>query len=716
MIRKATLLAVLSATLLAPMVATTPGAAAAKTSARQAISLSISSITPDVPTQQAQEITISGTVRNESGTPLPNLWVRVRYSTQRFTDRANLSAYQSDQNQATLPPTPSTRTPQSSLRIQSLDTNGSATFSLKVTPAQFALPGFGVYPLAVEVVQNGYAPLAVQRTYLTYAPPTPQKLPRNKLAVALPLIDQPHQVALPVDPRAKPTGAIFVDDKLSAALAGKGRLADLARVAKSAPKTVTWFADPALFADVEALTKGHTIQTKDKQEGRPADANAAAWLADIRQSLANVPVVATPYADPDVTALAHQGLDTQTGRAMELGAQEARRLIKPDVQTSTNWPAAGVLDADALDLLAVGKPKVAKTDRVLLNSANLPTQTPVTFTPDAATTLDSVNGPVTALVADTELSKLFEPVPGVPGSAVLSKQRFIAETALIASEPGQTTPRQLVVAPSRRWDPNPQLVKTLLDTADRLPWLTLTPLSSLKATKTSTPRAPLTYTEENRKDELGAKYLGRVKEVAAKAHATASITGQQESDFDASVLRLASSGWRNTTRTGRAATKLVNEAVDKRIDGISIAGADPDQPRTLAGRDGVVPISVKNTLDDPVYVFIDVKSDNPELLHVKFDQTEPQKILSQQSATVQVEMTALTSGDATVTVQLSTVDHKPYGEPRKLTIRSTGYTGVALVIVGGALTVMLAAVVTRVLRRRSQRRLARAKSRESETV
>ncbi|MFC7591326.1 hypothetical protein ACFQYP_52245 [Nonomuraea antimicrobica] len=88
-----------------------------------------------------------------------------------------------------------------------------------------------------------------------------------------------------------------------------------------------------------------------------------------------------------------------------------------------------------------------------------------------------------------------------------------------------------------------------------------------------------------------------------------------------------------------------------------------------------------------------------------------------QITTFQVSMSAApdTSGDATVTVQLMTADGQPYGEPQRLTIRTTGYTGIALVIVGAALTVMLAAVVTRLLRRRSERKLARAKSRESET-
>ena len=142
--------------------------------------------------------------------------------------------------------------------------------------------------------------------------------------------------------------------------------------------------------------------------------------------------MATPYADPDVAALAHQGLDGQTRKAIEMGGQVATELLKRNVPLTTNWPAAGVLDPDALDLLSI-----AKVDRVLLNSTNLPPQPPVTFTPDAASTLDSVQGPVTALVADAELTRTFEPDSTAPSSLLLNKQRFIAETAMIAAEPGQ---------------------------------------------------------------------------------------------------------------------------------------------------------------------------------------------------------------------------------------------------------------------------------------
>ncbi|MGI5285267.1 DUF6049 family protein [Nonomuraea polychroma] len=710
MIRKATLLAVLSAVLLAPMAAAAPSTAAAIVS-RQSFAVTIMSISPDIPKNLTDVIKFTGTVRNDTGVPQSGLRVRLRYQPQRFTDRALMAAYQTDQNVATLPRTPSSN---SAMDIEPLAPGQTARWEFTATPVQMGLREFGVYPIAVDVSQH-LVSLAAQRTYLTYAPATVPKPPRNKLAIALPVIDQPHR-ATDVDPAPGANGeALFVDDKLSQSITGRGRLADVAAIARSAPPSVTWFIEPSLLDDLNAMTRNYRVRKKDGAERKPANAEAGQWLTTMRTSLAASPVVAVPYADPDVAALAHQGLDDLTNRAIQLGGQKAKALLGRDVKTTVNWPASGLLDPDALDLLSVSDDKV---DRVLLNSTNLPPEPPVTFTPDAATTLDSVNGPVTALVADPELSRLFEPTGST--TVLLSTQRFIAETAMIAAEPGQTRPRSLVIAPSRRWDPIPTLVTSLMKTASRLPWLQLTTLESIKPSKASVPRAGLTYSDADRKEELSAKYLEPVKDVALKAQLTALITtNKTQSSFDAAVLRLTSSAWRNSTRMGRSVTNRVNTAVTERMNKVEIVEARPDRPRTLAGSNGVVPISVRNSLGAPIALYIDVKSNNPNLLRVEFEQEEPLSIGVGQSGTVQVPMTAMsgTSGDTTVTVQLRTADGKAYGKPQRLTIRTTGYTGVASVIVGAALTVMLAAVVTRVVRRRSERKSARsARNRESETV
>ncbi|GAB3880119.1 hypothetical protein GCM10027612_07060 [Microbispora bryophytorum subsp. camponoti] len=54
-------------------------------------------------------------------------------------------------------------------------------------------------------------------------------------------------------------------------------------------------------------------------------------------------------------------------------------------------------------------------------------------------------------------------------------------------------------------------------------------------------------------------------------------------------------------------------------------------------------------------------------------------------------------------MQLLTDGDEKYGSAVRVVVRATGYTGIALVIVGAAVVIMLAAVVMRVLRRRSRK-------------
>ncbi|MCG5215655.1 DUF6049 family protein [Streptosporangium soli] len=682
-IRKTALLTVLTAMLLAPMgVAAGDSAAATTAAARQTPSLVVSSITPDAPRERSTEIKLSGTYVNTGSTPLSSLRLRLRYSNRALTSRAEMEAYQAGQD-----PWRDRASLSQSLDIPALAPGAKQAWSFTVTPAAMDLWGFGVYPLAVEVVDATNQTLARQRTFLPFAPKN-TKVKRTKMAVVLPLLDQ--------QPR-RSDDRTFLDDGLRGALTGDGRLADMLALVKQSAnaKGVTWLVDPALLDDVRAMTKPYVVGTGGDRKERPAEAAATPWLDGMRAALGSASVAATPYADPDVAALAHQGLDGMTAMALTASAEAAKANLGRDVPTTLNWPVTGLLDHDALDELAVGGVKT-----VVLSHQNLPpAQTPL-GTPDAAASLTSVSGDVDAMVADEGLSELVGSDVSVPGSAVLARQRFIAETAMISGERPDTA-KNVVVAPFRRWSPDPAFVSGLLKSAAGLPWLAPTPITSLKRPAAPEPRAGLTYTEQNRRDELGKGYLATVKRAVAQAKLTADITeADDRHGFERSLLRLSSAAWRGKTGTARAAVEHVAASVADRVGQVAITGTD--QPRTLAGSDGVIPISVHNALDKTITLKVEVKSTSPKLLQIgAFDPPPP--ILRGQNQTVNVPLTASTDGETMVTVQLRTADGKKYGPPVKLVVRTTGYTGIALVIVGAALSVMLAAVVLRVVRRRTRR-------------
>ncbi|OUC98122.1 DUF6049 family protein [Streptosporangium minutum] len=699
MINKAALLAVLATTLLLPAAVVPPATANAQTTtaSRQSPQLVVEAISPDVPREPTTEIKISGSFTNTGTEALANLRIRMRYSSQPFARRADMAAYQSGQEG--LQPTTWNQ-----LNVPQVAPSAKAPWEFVSTPQRLGLTRFGVYPVMIEVLDPIGQQLAVQRTFVAYMPKD-VKVPRTRLAMVLPLIDQPRRA----DDRT------FVSDGLPASLADGKRLGNLLEIARdtSSAKGLTWVVDPALLDDVRALGRAYTLRTKDKSENRPANAAAAKWLDDLRTALAKPPVVATPYGDPDVAALAHNGVDDVTGTGIDAAKIVTRETLGRDVLTDVNWPVNGLIDYDGLDLLSTGD-----VATVLLNPLNLPPAIPPATTPDASATVESVNGPITALVTDTALGEIIGAETSAPGAALMNRQRFIAETAMISSEP-VTTARTVIGVPPRRWDPDPAYVTGLAKTAATLPWLAPATLDAIKRGKgVPTPRTGLTYTDQDRRKELAKPYVGSVKRVAARADLTAAVTTEQDLDvFDLAVLRLASSAWRDRAETATPYVKQVGTAVDARIGKISITGTEQTQIRTLAGKNGDVPITVHNGLGqdvdaNQVTVRLKVTSDQPRLLKIESYEAKDDPIVLRggQNRTIRVPMTATTtaSGQTTVTVQLTTADGRNYGKPVELTVRTTGYTGIALVIVGAALLVMLAAVIMRVLRRRGTRRASAA--------
>ncbi|RBQ15763.1 hypothetical protein DP939_34360 [Spongiactinospora rosea] len=677
---KALLTAVTAALLAVPAAAVSTASPASAVSARQAPPLVIESITPDTPRDRNQEIKISGTYTNTTGAPQAGLRIQLRYSGQPFAGRSEMESYAEGmmtwRDRGSI-----TRFTQ----VPVLAAGAKQPWEFSVTPAIIEMWRFGVYPLAVEVLGPSQETVAIQRTFLVYAPKD-QRVARTRMAVVLPLLDQ--------RPR-RSVDQTFLNDDLRGGLAEGGRLADmLALVRGSATaKGVSWLVDPALLDDVNAMARDYTVDTGDERKQRAAEPAAAPWLAGMRTALAKAGVFATPYADPDVAALVHRGLDGVTRSALTTGGEVAQSMLGRAVPTDLNWPVSGALDLDALDELAVGGVKT-----VLLDQGNLPAAPPATTTPDAAATIPSVNGPITALVADQTLSEILSTDVAAPGAGLLAKQRFLAETAMITAEAPQNA-RTVVAAPSRQWHPDPTFVTGLLGRTAKLPWLSPVSITSIKPTAPRTARAGLTYTDEDRREELGKGYLASVRRIERQAQLTADVTddANDRHGFERPLLRLASSAWRGKTDAARTAVEHIDESVSEQIEQVAITGTE--QPRTLAGDNGVVPISVHNSLNKPVALRIDVKSTNQRQLEIK-DFSQPIQISPRGSQTVQVPLTSHVSGETTVGVQLRTQSGKRYGPPIELTVRTTGYTGIALVIVGGALSVMLAAVALRMMRRR----------------
>ncbi|MDH2425547.1 DUF6049 family protein [Sphaerisporangium sp. TRM90804] len=688
MTRGAALLSLLTAAfVLAPASTGLAGAAPAAGSAqaqagvsaiRQDAQLTVASITPEAPREPSTPLTISGSVTNTTAATMSWLSVRLRFSRQPFATRAEMQAFADggpmlDSVRRTVP-------------VSQLTASGEVPWEFAVTPGELGVFRFGVYPVTLELVDSAGRQLAAQRTFLPYAPKD-QTVARTRIAWALPVVDQPH----------RGDDATFVDDGLRRTLADDGRLGKILKIAETPAKGVSWFVDPAVLDDAQAMARGYNLRSGETTSAEPADPTAARWLQRLREALAEASVSATPYADADVAAITHNGLDGATEVALEKGASVATQVLGKEVGTGVNWPMGGVIDDDGLDALAVGDVRT-----VLLNATALPPEPPVLYTPDAATSVETVGGRVGVLLADPVLSQLIAaPAPPASGGALLTKQRFLAETAMISVERPQES-RAVVAAPPRRWNPDPAFVSDMLRAAASAPWLKPVSLGSLKPPSTSTavPRAGLLYTEKDRAAELSRSYLAGVKRLNARAGLTAAVTDDHLRVFDTAVLRLTSTAWRGRAPNAAPLVEQLDSAVTERTRMVAIT---PVERRTLAGDNGVIPITIRNGLErEEVTVGVKITSGDRKLLQIgAYD--SPVTINPGGTRQVDIPMVAAGGGQTTVKVQLTSPEGAAYGEPVAVTVHTTGYGGIALVIVGGALTVMLAAVTLRILRRRSRR-------------
>ena len=174
-----------------------------------------------------------------------------------------------------------------------------------------------------------------------------------------PLIDTPQQGACSQTLRTS---------ELASSVASGGRLSTLLDAGAAWAKTdqLTWDIDPALLSDVSVMTGPYFTHGNDVCSERVAEKPSTAatqWLSQLRTSTAGESAFLSPYANVDVAALSHSGLDGNIQAAYRLGQTVAGQILPGTFgKTGTGtgdgavlkaaWPADGLADAGVLTSLA----------------------------------------------------------------------------------------------------------------------------------------------------------------------------------------------------------------------------------------------------------------------------------------------------------------------------------------------------------------------------
>jgi Family of unknown function (DUF6049) len=686
------------AALIAALALATP--AQARTTHPQAgrVSIVIDSMTPQTAGPGAT-VTVTGTVSNGTGQTRAGLDVQLWTSPVRFQSRDAMDGYLSQgsgvsQQQAGDPfYLPASVRPGATVPWH-------ASFQVNAV----GMAQFGVYPVTAQLSDGQGGVLGLDQTLLPFWPGEQAAGLARPLDIAWvwPLIDQPHHQVC----------SALTSNDLAASLGPGGRLSALLTAGQAYPGAhLTWFIDPALLSDAEAMTKAYQVASGSGCSGvvnEPASKPARGWLSALRTVAAGQPTVITPYANVDVSALVHSGLTADITSAYAMGSAEADSTLHGRFGPSIALPARGMADLSVLTDLAADQ----HIGAVVLDSNEMPPTNPAVFEDDAVTSVRTRDGlTMTALLADHVLTGVLaggDTSTGAlpPGTQFAVSQRFLAETAMIAAEaPGSE--RSIVVDPPQDWSPSAALADQLLSETADTPWLTPTALGSLAGAQDgerglSRQSPPASRTSPG---ELSGSYLSTVSAVSAELGVYTDLLYQASGSYVAGLQQALtvteSSAWRGRgAAQGLALAHKLSSFMSGEESRITIIAA---QQVPMGGSSGLVPVSIENGSRHAVEVrlnasVVDVPDRTPQLTIGHFQDLV--KIQPQQVALVRLPVTSAPIGPTAIRLSLSTANGKALPlPPTALTVQSTRYGRAILFLIGAAVGVLVLTSVFRGVRR-----------------
>jgi hypothetical protein len=630
-------------------------------------------------------ITVAGTLTNTGSEPLDDLSFTVGVG-PRIDSRAALTT-----DLAHAPGLSHLLNFTAQSNPMSLAPGGQAPFALTIPVHGSALDTSRptVYPFQVRIDSGRRTDLGQADTFLPFFPNA---------------VSSPLRVAWvwPLDsaPAVSATGQIS-DPDVPATFAPGGRLRailDLAQkpAAATAYAPITFAVDPSLLTTVQTVTHNGWTRSGDKTsgDGRTASADAASWLAELKTLTRGQDVIALPYADPDAVALVRAGLGSDLATSIALGRSELSTALPEAQFPSIAWPANGAVDQATLDAYAA-----AGSTAVIVDGNQIPASPAADLTTQSAPTELDTRGPdIRGLAADSEARSLLAGNGKDSPSPQMAVQRVLALLAVAVGErPNGTSARDMVLTMPRDLDPNAAWAQALLRDTATLPWLQPVTLTQV-ATDPSGQRTGLqAYPSTARSAELPQSSLvGAPTSVTTLRQQIADVRGMLPDrtltrPLDDALSRAESVAWRTKTTAGsqQALLDQVQQQANALLGGVTLAVTGQV---TLTSKNGNVPITVRNTLPEPVTVEIALSTAD----RTKLTSPGPRKYVIQPGAKQRVLLPAKTqrAGTFRVDLNVTTPDGRRIATA-PLTVHSTAYGTITLVITLAALGVLVLAIARR---------------------
>jgi hypothetical protein len=668
------------------------------------LAISITGMTPRTATQNST-VTLRGTLANHTGSAVSGVTVRAYTNTELFRSRSAMASFADTGTYLYGLQQAGQRT-----AVGSIPNGATVTWSASFDAGQF-YDQFGVYPIQVKASGPSTAITATAQTFVPYWPSDKSQQPAGLQAAWIwPLIDVPQQGAC---------ANTLATAELAGSVTAGGRLSTLldAGATWAQKDHLTWNIDPALLSDVSVMTRdkyfvsgssGSADCTGRSQE-KPSGA-AVSWLAKLRKTTAGQPAFLTSYANVDVAALSHDGLDANIRSAYQVGRTVAGQILPQTfgpAGTGTGdgsvlraaWPADGRADRGVLASLASG---AGISTLVLASGEGRARSSAQGFDDALSRTTSDIGTSVPVLLADSGLTTLLGSAsPSASAARQFALiQDYLAQTAMIMNE-GPGLARTLVVAPPAGWDPSPAEANALLS-ATRAPWLRPVALSALASQAAHVPSRPLKAKQVS-KAELSDFHLDQVRAAGNGTSLFKDLLYQPTADLTnrlaAAVAATASAAWRGAgAAAGAQAAANLSRYLSDSEDKVKLVASTKI---LLAGTTGETPVSVLNGLDWPVRVYVVATAPPGSQLQVG-RMSDPLTVRGHGGTnTVHLPLHSATIGTTTVQLQLVTENGSPLTwTARSLSVEVTRFGRSLLIIIGAALGILVLTSAYRLQRKR----------------
>lgn len=690
-----------------------PSPSASAPDADLPVSVSIQRVMPTV-LRPGDDLTVSVTLRNTGSEGIADPTVALRINRLRPTSRAELSSWM-DRSSGVV------GVRLTAVHPGALPPGAQLNVDLTVPASAIGLnnvsSGWGPRGLSVDVTDDGGDRAGTARTFALWLPDG--TVPQARVSVLLPLTGPartptvaagassgaapgatgastsgatagatpqpspsgtappPGGGSVPVAPSAAEQAAL---ERLTTA---GGRLRAVLDLARSSPD-LGLAVDPALVADAQV-----------------SGAHARAWASDLGTALSGRETFALPWSDPDLATVAHgNGADLlrtaqQLSSDMGIGGQTAR--------TDVLWAGPG-----AVDTATLGLARTVDAAAVVVGPQSLQSVGGVATT--ARADVKTAAGTVTALVPDDVLTSLLTDPESVErgSTAATAVQRTLAELALL-TRTGSSEPRDVLVAPSRDWSPDPTTAQAVLAALSSSPWSRLEPVSTaLGNPDDRSKRAPLPASA-SAPDELAPATVQALATARATTRAFASITQEPDTllaGVDDETLTPLSVAWRSSPGDRDALAARLIQAIDDRRSGLSLA---PVSNLNVISASVPYRFSVRNGLPVPVTVRVAV---HPRKSCLGAATSDAVTVSAGAEASVPVVLHAAANCEVIVDAQVTDLAGQPVGTGAQFTARvAPTVENVGTAVVGALLAIGLVLGIVRTVRRgQSARRGARRTS------